>query len=672
MPPLLRALNTVVLPFTSRMKNPVYTAVLALLLATSTNAGAATKTWTGAIDNDWHEPGNWSPPGVPAGNDTINIVDASVYATPPVTLANGATLNWTCHENAPAGSLFQGGLTIASGGVLNLTGDDGGSLSFFGGVTNAGAIHWSGAGRIYLWTGSVIVNQPGGLFDAQNNGAIVCYNCLGTEAVLNAGLFRKSAGTDTTTVDPAFTNTTGTVQVESGIISFNGGGSLEGNYHAAAGAAIQVGRGVFTYSTPPTFTGPGDFQLAGATLTLVNNPIPNLQMISGTVILSPGFQGGTITNLNLGGVNLSGNHTVSGNLSGYGNLDGDLVIASGATVIRSGGTMTGTSTIASGGTLNLTNQAIYGELTVANGATLNWTCSENAPAGSLFQGGLTIASNGVLNVDLTGDGVGSLSFFGGVTNAGAIHWSGAGRIWSGAGRIYLWTGSVIVNQPGGIFDAQNDGAIVCYNCLGTEAVLNAGLFRKSAGTNTTTIDTAFTNTGTVRADTGTIAFQSAFHQSPAATLSISIGGPTPGPDYGHIRFAQPLVLDGAFTGSTRNGYLPNPGDTFSVLSYPSFTGDFTCLSGINLGGGIVLFPAMLPKGMTLTAASVSNGAPVIFATRWAGGVRLLRPPGFSDWGFVAATNLFAPVWVPVPATGCDQVTLPVTAPQQYFRLRKNN
>jgi hypothetical protein len=276
---------------------------------------------------------------------------------------------------------------------------------------------------------------------------------------------------------------------------------------------------------------------------------------------------------------------------------------------------------------------------------------------------LTIASGGVFN--LMGDAGGSLSFIGGVTNAGSVRWS--------RGTIYLFSGSVIVNQMGGLFDAQNNGSLVCFQCLGTEAVLNAGLFRKSAGTGTTTISVLFTNTGTVRVDSGLIAFQSNFHQSPAATLAISIGGPTPGADFGLIHFAKPLLLDGAFAAITRTGYLPNPGDRFNALSYPSFTGDFACLSGIDLGGGIVLFPAILPNKMTLTAASSApNGAPTIFATPWAGSVRLLRPPGFSDWEFVATTNLFAPVWTPVPATGCDQVTLPATALERYFRLRKDN
>src|SRR5688572_23894865 len=90
----------------------------AVLLSGTTAAQAATKAWTGLVDNNWHEPGNWSPPGVPAGNDTINInlAGTSVNATPPVTIANGGTLNWT----SSGGSISGGGLTIASGGVLNV------------------------------------------------------------------------------------------------------------------------------------------------------------------------------------------------------------------------------------------------------------------------------------------------------------------------------------------------------------------------------------------------------------------------------------------------------------------------------------------------------------------------------------------------------------------------
>jgi hypothetical protein len=603
------------------MKTPLHIAILALLLATSATAGAATKTWTGAIDNTWHEPGNWSPPGVPAGNATINMGNAYVSATLPVTIASGGSLNWSTVGLSAA---FYGGLTIASGGELNVAGD---ALTIDGLVTNFGIIRWSGNRYLYLQR---LDNRPGALFDIQTD------QTYGGVSILNAGQFRKSAGSGTTPVFAPFTNTTGTVQALSGTISLRGGGPFEGNFHAAAGAAIQLEVGDFTYSTPPTLMGPGDFRMdGGATLTLVNNPIPGLQMISGTVMLSPVFQGGTITNLNLGGVTLSGNYTVSGTLN------------------ANGGTMQGDLNVATGGVVNWTGATMSGYHTIASGGTLNWT-------GGIYCylfGGLTIANGGVFNVGIEG----RLSFEGGVTNAGTFRWTN--------GFIGLSDSSDgIFNQPGGLIDVQCD-----YWITGNPPLLNAGTLHKSASSGTTYIRVPVTNiTGTVQAHIGTLQFDSAFHQSPAATLAISIGGPAPGDDYGHLRFTQPLALNSTFTATNRNGYLPNPGDTFNVLSYPSITGDFTCLGGISLGGGIVLFPAVFPKTMTLTAASVAPNAPSLFATRIPGGVRLLRPPGFSDWDFVTTTNLFAPVWTSVPSTGCDQVTLPATAPEQYFRLRKNN
>jgi hypothetical protein len=68
-----------------------------------------------------------------------------------------------------------------------------------------------------------------------------------------------------------------------------------------------------------------------------------------------------------------------------------------------------------------------------------------------------------------------------------------------------------------------------------------------------------------------------------------------------------------------------------------------------------------------------NGLPSLFAVRSPGGVRVFWTLGFPNWELVSSTNLFPPVWTPVPATNCDnQVVLPVTTREQYFRLRRTN
>ena len=64
--------------------NTVITITLLILIAVITSflpaqqASAATKTWTGLIDDKWSNPDNWAPVGVPVSSDTI-IIDGPPY-----------------------------------------------------------------------------------------------------------------------------------------------------------------------------------------------------------------------------------------------------------------------------------------------------------------------------------------------------------------------------------------------------------------------------------------------------------------------------------------------------------------------------------------------------------------------------------------------------------------
>jgi len=134
-----------------------------------------------------------------------------------------------------------------------------------------------------------------------------------------------------------------------------------------------------------------------------------------------------------------------------------------------------------------------------------------------------------------------------------------------------------------------------------------------------------------------------------AKLAISLGSTAPGSDYGHIHFSNPLIMIGTFSVSTRSGFVPSPGDTFDVLSYPSATNEFTCFSGLDLGGGVLLLPQL-------------------FITRSPTGVRVTWPLGFPGWVLQSTTNLSSTNWSSVSAQCDNQALLPVTAPKQFFRL----
>ncbi len=107
-----------------------------------------------------------------------------------------------------------------------------------------------------------VENVAGGLWDIQCNQSV--YNNYGGGAPYfhNAGTVQKTAGTGTTTFAGTFNNG-GNVVVQTGTINFNNGGTIESNFTAQAGAAIQFNGGAFSYGTVPVLTGPGAIRFTG-------------------------------------------------------------------------------------------------------------------------------------------------------------------------------------------------------------------------------------------------------------------------------------------------------------------------------------------------------------------------------------------------------------------------
>ena len=156
--------------------------------------------------------------------------------------------------------------------------------------------------------------------------------------------------------------------------------------------------------------------------------------------------------------------------------------------------------------------------------------------------------------------------------------------------------------------------------------------------------------------------------------AVSLSGTAPGTGYGQIHFAGPVALNGTLSVSTNNGFLPSPGDTFQVLSYPSASGGFSCFSGLDLGSGLMLVPQYARTSLTLVTATYDVNAtePRLFIGRAPGGVLITWPLGFPDWQLEASTSLFPPDWVPVSAQCGNQALLPAGLPQQYFQLRNTS
>ena len=360
----------------------------------------------------------------------------------------------------------------------------------------------------------------------------------------------------------------------------------------------------------------------------------------------------------------AGSPTISG--SGTTRFDGSTLTLPVNTVpglLLAGGTLYLGPGFQGGSITNLTlaGMALQGSYTVSG--TFNWT-------GGPIYGALTIASNGVVNIG----GSSGKELFAAVTNAngGTINWSDTGylELWNNNGGA-PYNGS-INNLAGGLFNVQSDQ--ILYNPYGYGFFNNAGTLRKSASTGTTAVRVLFTNAGTVEADTGTLSLQANYSNGSLANVAISLGGTAPGSGYGQIAFSSPLNMIGAFTVSTRNGFRPNPGDTFQVLSYPSATNEFTCLKGLDLGGGVLLLPEFTDTGLTLltTTYATNSALPQLFISPAPGRLLVSWPIGYPDWTLLSTTNLVSTFWSPVANPCGNQALVPVVAPRQYFRLKKTN
>jgi hypothetical protein len=193
------------------------------------------------------------------------------------------------------------------------------------------------------------------LWDIQCDESLA--NQFGGEEFHNDGVLQKDTTAGATTVT-LYLNNTGTVQAESGSISFNGGSDLGGTFQADSGAAIYFAGGAYTLSSAPNFQGPGTVQFTGNVTVALTSPITNLALT-----------GVTVTGLsNLAGTASLTNCTIndSETIVGVVNCDG-------LTIIGYGPGNASALTVASNGVLNLVGNDTHNiEEILDNYGTVNW------------------------------------------------------------------------------------------------------------------------------------------------------------------------------------------------------------------------------------------------------------------------------------------------------------
>ncbi len=332
------------------------------------------------------------PVSIPILDLTGGTLTGSAAVT--VTATTGTALTW----NGGATMSGTGSTTLAAGATMSLGGD--GTAENLDGRTfnNLGIVNWlTGSYLLYLSDGALFSNTGTFNANAPSGTTQYIYNSGSTGTFANAGTFNNAAGAGNTT---EFYNTplnnTGTVNVNSGTLDLQGGGTSTGSWVAASSATLWFNGGIANLSASST-------SITGAGAVAVSAGAANF---GGTYNLTgaTSVSGGTANFLN------------GGNTGTFSNSGGTVDFATGTTfTVSTGGyTQTGGSTYLNGGTLAVigstvdiqANTYLYGPGTVTGDLSNEgyvYVGGGGSAAGTLsVSGDYTQSSAGALYVNIGG------------------------------------------------------------------------------------------------------------------------------------------------------------------------------------------------------------------------------------------------------------------------------
>jgi len=548
-------------------------------------------------------------------------------------------------------------LVLASDGMLTLKGVTGNPYDLEGTLSSYGSVIVL-SGNLRL-RGSHFFVQKGGLLDFQSDADLLSYG-TGEELLYNLGTIRKSGGTGVSVVDAEIWNSS-IVDVLIGTLSFANGGELLPGVNFTGSGTNEFAGGVFTVRTNlaipqgrlagATLFGvhgglggswlwtSGRLGGADSSLTLAADGVLALKGIAG----SPYDLEGALTNL--GALRL-----VTGNLRFRGgqlyNLPNGMVeIQSDADILNYGA---GTEQISNQGTIRksdgigvsvvdvwLQNSGLVavssGTLAYQEGGEINPGSLFTGVGTNRFAGGLFIISTAarIPNAQLAG------ATLAGVNGALSGSWIWTSGILGQPGSVLsLESGSVLalkgiagnpydlegsltnlgvlelhsgnlrfrdaqfMNASSGLVDFRSDSDIDNYR-TGTETLENAGVIRKSIGSDISYIEPPLANLGTLDAQVGTI-FVEIPKSLAGGRLQCGINGPS---SCGRVHLDGTVLLAGTFSANLNNGYLPAVGETFQLVSYDSHVGSF---GGITLPSGIAWQTNYYPTLFSLHVLSAAT------------------------------------------------------------------
>jgi hypothetical protein len=583
-----------------------------------------------------------------SGSTTIN----NVFINTGTVEADTGTLSLA------GGGTGSGTFTAAAGGTLEVAGPY--VLDIGSAVTGAGTIRFSGNGAVTVAATDTAANTTvtGGPVNFLNDATLPSLTLSGGTVSVGNRL----------TVSGLLSVTTASTLSGTGSTRANGGMALSGRLTVIGGPLDNVGLATVTGAASIALGGGAVFtNLAGATVDVQHDTPFSAALGGGTFINDGTFRksaGNGSASINFQFQNDSLVEVDTGTLSiaGNGSSNGMFTVAAGAALnltadtytLDMGSEVTGPGALFFSGTglITVAGTVMPGNTTVTS-TTVNFLSDVNLPSLTLngnLEGPGTVTIAGLLTWvagSMSGPGLtladGGIAFSGsqGVILNGRTLDNRGTATWTGTGSISLRNGAVLDNLPGTTFDVRTDAS---FAGSVDGSFVNEGSFRKSAGIGTSSLDAAFTNTGTVDIATGGLNLTGAFTNFSAATDTLSGGtyevtslfrftdaaivtngaviildGPTSqiSDEAGHAALGQ-LATNLASAGFTlthgrrfaTGAAFTNAGQvTLDAASSFTTTGSYTQTSGVtDLGGGVLTAsPGVDLEGGVVTGSGTVQG-----------------------------------------------------------------
>ena len=580
-------------------------ALAAVILGTMVagSAGAVEKTFVGMPSPaDWLVDANWQPTGVPTAEDDVILGGMRTATLSSATtirnfriegqgeLVGNATLSvlgrfsWiegNMRGQPTATTSVEGGADLPSGSgsrvlirrVLDLGG---------------GTTTMTGPQSVVGFNNGTINLGAAALFEASADGGSASQAFVGNGTFNNAGTFRKTEGnTGATRFQGVVFNNGGTLEVLSGAVELSGGTASSGSmFVVAAGAELR-------------FTGAGDYDMeSGSRVTGAGKVV----VLSNPVNVFGEWDVAT-TEVTGSAINFASPVTIPNLILSDGQVEGDetltvtdaliwtqgAMIGSGITNAENGMDLSGGSKTVSGRTINLNGGTatltgassefdFFADAVFNNNAVFQVTPDVVGGDGNTFQGSGTFNNTGAFRV------LGPVSFIDvPFVNSGTVEIaevtqmtvSGGFRQTAGVTRLMMSSTLSSPTTPVEIEGGTLEGIGTIQGSLVNDGAVSPGL---SPGP--LFVTGGYTQTG---------------------RLLIEIGGRTALTEYDALEVDGAAALAGALEVTLIDGFVPEPGDEFTILTAASVTGDFDSTSGLVFGDGFGLAVRIEASAVVLEA-----------------------------------------------------------------------